>query len=123
MAKAKAPISAPSTYAEMQKQIAELQSKAEALKAQEVKDVIGRIREAIAVYGLTPDDLFGGSNKGKGKGKTKAVKVKAATGAQIPRVAKYKDPASDKTWTGVGKRPGWFVAAVESGVDPQTLAL
>lgn len=119
MAKAKAPTSAPSTYAEMQKQIAELQSKAEALKAQEVKDVIGRIREAIGVYGLTPEDLFGGASKGKAK----AVKTKASTGAQIPRVAKYKDPASDKTWTGVGKRPGWFVAAVESGVDPQTLAL
>lgn len=118
MPRTRAQTSTPSTYAETQKQIAELQSKAEALKAQEVRDVIGRIQEAIAVYGLTPDDLFGGS-----KGKGRAAKVKAAPGTKTASVAKYKDPATGKTWTGVGKRPGWFVAAVESGVDPQSLAV
>jgi DNA-binding protein H-NS len=120
MAKAKAPISAPSTYAEMQKQIAELQSKAEALKAQEVKDVTGRIREAIDVYGLTPDDLFGAV---KAKASGKRAKATAAPSGKAASAPKYKDPASGKTWTGIGKRPGWFVAAVEGGADPQSLAI
>ena len=120
MAKAKAPISAPSTYAEMQKQIAELQSKAEALKAQEIKDVIGRIREAIEVYGLTSDDLFGGV---KAKAAGKRAKATAARSGKAASAPKYKDPASGKSWTGVGKRPGWFVTAVEGGADPQSLAI
>jgi H-NS histone family len=30
-----------------------------------------------------------------------------------PPVAKYKDPQSDKTWSGRGRRPGWMVGAPE----------
>lgn len=118
MAKARSLVSTPSTYAELQKHIAELQLKAEALKAQEVSDVIGRIREAIQVYGITAEDLFGSPRR-----RAKQTLVGIAPSAKASRAAKYKDPATGKTWNGVGKRPGWIVSATEAGADPQSLAI
>ncbi len=34
----------------------------------------------------------------------------------VPGAAKYRDPNSDKTWTGHGRRPGWMVGAPEQYV-------
>jgi DNA-binding protein H-NS len=41
------------TYAQIQKQIAQLQKTADALREKEVSGVISRIKEAIVHYGLT----------------------------------------------------------------------
>jgi len=121
------------TYATLQQQIADLQKQAEGLRDAEVAGVIERIREAIAVYGLTPDDLFGAAPARKAKrarvapvdaaAPEKAPVAKKASAAKKVSVPKYRDPATGKTWSGVGKRPQWFVAAVEGGADPQTLAV
>lgn len=121
MATGKRNKNAAPTYAALQQQIADLQKQAEIQRVAEVAGVVGRIREAISVYGLTQDDLFGAAPSRK-------VKRSEATTAAVaapkkPSVAKYRDPASGKTWTGVGKRPGWFVAAIEGGADPTTLAI
>jgi hypothetical protein len=43
----------------------------------------------------------------------KSGKPAAAGKAGANRAAKYKDPNSDKTWSGLGRRPGWFVGAPE----------
>lgn len=117
------------TFAELQRQIEELTAEAESVRQQEIAGVVERIREAIVVYGLTPDQLFGGGSRSRmarlkveKKDKARAVSVRKAT--DVPKgVPKYRDPASGKTWTGNGKRPGWFVAAVEAGTDPQALAV
>jgi H-NS histone family len=45
--------------------------------------------------------------KGRRSGKVSAKQGKAG------RAAKYKDPNSDKTWSGLGRRPGWFVGQPE----------
>lgn len=38
----------------------------------------------------------------------------------VPGVAKYRDPDSNKTWTGHGRRPGWMVGAPEQyAIDHQ----
>lgn len=38
----------------------------------------------------------------------------------VPGVAKYRDPNSNKTWTGHGRRPGWMVGAPEQyAIDDQ----
>nr|WP_314626675.1 H-NS family nucleoid-associated regulatory protein [uncultured Noviherbaspirillum sp.] len=43
----------------------------------------------------------------------KSGKPASAGKAGANRAAKYKDPNSDKTWSGLGRRPGWFVGAPE----------
>jgi DNA-binding protein H-NS len=43
----------------------------------------------------------------------KSGKVRAAKQGKRGRAAKYKDPNSDKTWSGLGRRPAWFVGQPE----------
>lgn len=113
------------TYAQLQKQIAKLQQEADAIRAKEVAGVIARIQEAIDHYGLTAADLFTAPPARKARD-TKVVKTaktaKAATGKKQPAPAKYTD-GQGKTWNGVGKRPGWFVAALAAGKTAKDLEI
>lgn len=114
------------TLTQLNAQIAELQKKVEAVKAKEAVGVIARIKEAIAHYGLTAADLGFSGPAAKG------VKTNEATGKVVARktrkkaakkpggVVRYRDDAGH-AWTGHGKRPGWFLAALESGKMPQDL--
>ena len=117
------------TYAQIQAQIRKLQQDAEALKAKEVAGVVARIQEAIAHYGLTPADLFGktaGPVRRRPAARTaakadKAPKApKAPKAARAPSPAKYQDDAGHQ-WSGVGKRPNWFKAALADGKTAEDL--
>jgi DNA-binding protein H-NS len=138
------------TYRDLTAQIAKLQAEAEKLRGAEKAGVIGRIREAIDLYGLSAEDL-GFSRSAKGAAPRSAVGTAKAAKATAPQfgvpkrapflissaptgggadvvnngkrsrkvaaaknvgVAKYRDPASGKTWTGRGKPPLW-IAGVE----------
>ncbi|MGH1354604.1 MAG: H-NS family nucleoid-associated regulatory protein [Thalassovita sp.] len=47
-----------------------------------------------------------------------------AKGAKAKGLPKYADPSDpSKTWTGKGRRPDWFIAALEAGKAPEELAL
>lgn len=106
--------------------IAQMQQAAAALEAahaKEVAEVVAKVKLAIEHYGLTAEDLglAGRATKGaKAPGKVapkKALKVAVAKrpAAKLPAgVIKYRDDAGN-AWTGHGKRPGWFKAAIESG--------
>ena len=106
---------AKQTLAEIKEHIAQLQKQAEELKSQEVAAVVARIREAIAVYGLTERELFGRL----GVGAKKAGRAPAA-GKRKPGVVRYRDDAGN-SWTGHGKRPNWFKAAIAGGKAPEDL--
>ena len=108
------------TLASIQRQIDKLQKEATAIRAKEVGGVIERIQSAIAFYGLTVDDLFGAKPAAKTRGRRKAAGSAAKPKAE--RVIKYQDGAGNK-WTGHGKRPGWFKAALESGKTHEDLLL
>jgi len=114
------------TLAQLNAQIAELQKKADAVKAKEVSGVIERIKEAIAHYGLTAADLgfsgrSGASVKSVGAtGKVVARKTRKKTARKSGGVFRYRDDAGN-AWTGHGKRPRWYLAALESGKTPEDL--
>ena len=110
------------TLLQIKKQIESLEREAETVRKREVAGVIERIKQAIDFYGLTVEDLFG--EEPKSQTKSKAVPRQAAKKATETRAkAKYKDPDSGKTWTGHGKRPGWFLRAIESGKKAEELAV
>ena len=92
------------TYRTLQDQIAKLQEQAEAFRAKEVRDVIGRIREAIKTYGLTEADLGFGTVRKNRRGPTGQIKS-----AGLPPI--YRDPKSGKTWSGRGRVPHWMAKA------------
>ena len=115
------------TYVQLQKQITKLQQEAQALKAKEVAGVVGRIQQAIAHYGLTSDDLFPSAGARKSGRASPSAKTAGTTQAarkqkRQPAPAKYTN-GHGKTWNGVGKRPGWFVAALAAGKTAKDLEI
>ena len=114
------------TVATIQMQIDKLQAQLDAVRAKEAVGVVKRIKEAIAHYKLSPEDLFGSDptvarvarKRSEGKPVKKGAKapVKKASAKPI----KYAD-AQGHTWVGHGKRPMWFVAAIEAGATPEDL--
>jgi DNA-binding protein H-NS len=95
------------TYSQIKAEIARLERQAESARKAEIAGVVGRIKEAIAAYGLTAGDL--GFAKGRSGAKTVKSASRPQKGATTVGVAKYRDPASGKTWTGRGKPPNWIL--------------
>lgn len=99
-------------------QIERLQKEAAAIQT----EVVARIRKDIEKYGLTAEQLFGGTSPAKrGGAKTAAVKpaqstkvAKAPKAPKMPKPPKYAD-GTGNTWGGMGKRPDWLRAALAAG--------
>jgi DNA-binding protein H-NS len=106
------------SLAKIQAQIEKLQKQAEAIRAREVNEVIARIKVALDHYGISAADLGLDGRAAKAGRASKAAPVaKRGRKAAAPRkasVIKYRDEAGH-TWTGHGKRPGWFKAAIAGG--------
>lgn len=115
------------TLASLNAQIAMLQAQAETLRKKEVAEVIAKVKDAIAHYGLSAADL------GFGKGIRRTAKValtpsgkppkkgrKSAIAKPALRAVKFRDDQGH-TWGGIGKRPEWFKAALAAGKTPQDL--
>lgn len=105
------------TYADIQKEIAALQKAAESLKQKEVAGVIERIKVAIATYGLNAGDL---GLKGAAAPSIKRAKAAKPARKKAPSAPRYRDDTG-RTWTGRGRRPGWFIAALAAGKKPEDL--
>ncbi|RDK01824.1 H-NS family nucleoid-associated regulatory protein [Paraburkholderia lacunae] len=86
-----------SQYADLKAQIAKLQAQAEEARRTEIDNVIADIRQKIAEYGLSAQDLGFAVAAKRGRPPKKA-----------PLPAKYQDPKSGNTWSGRGKPPKWI---------------
>lgn len=104
------------TYADIQKEIASLQKAAETLRQKEVAGVVERIKAAIATYGLTARDLGLA-----GRPAAPAPKRRPGRKAAKPASAVQFRDENGNTWSGRGRRPGWFVAALAAGKKPEDL--
>ena len=112
------------TYAQLQQQIERLQTQAKALLADEAKGVIDRIKEAIAHYGLTAEQLGFGDAKSSVTAPSSSPTPASTTAAkQTPKAAskgKGKPKFSDQSgnvWGGRGPHPGWLREALQAGHD------
>ena len=114
------------TYESIRKQIDKLEREAETLKKKEMSGVIQRIREAIAHYGITPQELFGGKRSARGTSAERSKPgrpAKAATKSRRGPVApKYRDEHGN-TWAGRGNRPRWLTEAIKSGKKLEDFAI
>lgn len=86
----------------IRQQIAELQQEAAEARKEEIKSAIQEIRTIMADNGITMADLDG-----------RRSAKKSASGVKLP--AKYRDPATGKTWAGVGRAPKWVSEAEAAG--------
>jgi DNA-binding protein H-NS len=106
------------SLAQIQKEIDSLQREAERIRQKEIAGVVGRIKEAIATYGLSASDLGFKSGNGTKRPSEAATKAKAA----VSRKPRFSDEAGN-TWGGRGPRPAWFKAALAAGKKPEELAV
>ncbi|HXS73973.1 MAG TPA: H-NS histone family protein [Rhodanobacteraceae bacterium] len=93
-------------------QLDELIKKAESrkhdIKRERVSVVRDKVNKLIKAEGFTFAELFGGKRGGK-RGKV---------------APKYRNPANpDETWSGRGKRPRWFNAALKAGKKDKDLLI
>ncbi len=105
------------TYAQLAQQIETLQQQAEGLRRKETADVVKRMKEAIAIYGLSAADLGFESSARPGR---KAASATRKASNRKTRKPKFKD-ASGNVWSGRGPRPGWFKEALAAGKAPEDL--
>ena len=110
------------TYTQIQKQIESLQREADKLKRQEIEGVITRIKEAIAVYGLSASDLGLRGKPGPKSGRTSRGAMKKNAKSKATRTAKYRDEAGN-SWGGRGPRPQWLRDALAAGKSLQDFAV
>jgi len=94
----------------IQREIARLQKRADALLQKQRAPAVTQILRTMRQVGLTPEDIaaaFGKKPREQATRKTAVVKRPAAP--------KYRDPATGATWTGRGKPPRWITAADQAG--------
>jgi DNA-binding protein H-NS len=82
------------TYRQLTAQLEKLQKEMEQAREQEVTQAIADIKQKIAEYGITAEELGFSS------------KVRAARKAALP--PKYRNPKTGETWSGRGRAPGWL---------------
>ncbi len=110
------------TYQQIQAEIDRLQKEAAAVRQTEVAEVVAKIKSAIDAYGLTAADLGFGKETGRPRkpGAKSASSRPVSKTSKSARPPKYRD-GEGNTWSGMGKRPGWFVAALAAGLKPEAL--
>jgi DNA-binding protein H-NS len=86
-----------SSYKELLAQREALEQAIAQARQNEIVSAVAKVRELVAEYGLTAQDIFP-ARGGKSAGAKAVSKV----------AAKYRDPATGQTWTGRGKAPKWI---------------
>jgi DNA-binding protein H-NS len=86
-----------SSYKELLQQREALELAIVQARNNEISAAVSQVRELVAGFGLTVQDVFPGRAR-------KAASAKVASKV----AAKYRDPATGKTWTGRGKAPKWI---------------
>jgi DNA-binding protein H-NS len=85
------------TYKELLQKREALEQEIAQARKNEISSAVSKVRELVAEYGLTVQDIFPGRT-------TKTASVKSVSKV----AAKYRDPATGQTWTGRGKAPKWI---------------
>ena len=76
------------------------------------KAALAAAEKAAAEHGFSLAEITGSAGR-KGKGALKATAP-----------AKYRNPAdADQTWTGKGRQPQWFKAALADGTSPEAMEI
>jgi DNA-binding protein H-NS len=89
----------------------------ERLAAEKRKDLYHQMRELAAKAGMSVEDVVANAPI-RGRRKRSAM----ITGPKSP--PKYRNPENpDQTWTGKGRKPGWLVAALDSGKNIKELEI
>ena len=102
------------TYVQIQQQILALQGRAEELRKKELDEVVARIKEAIAVYRIAPEMLYGRGKAVAEKSSASAKSRQSSKASKVTRSVAFRD-SNGNVWGGRGPRPAWLREALEAG--------
>lgn len=91
-----------------------LERQIEEAKRTNREEGLAKLKEVMAEYGLTVDDLNDTPREGRKSTKGKSTGKVAA---------KYKDPETGSTWSGRGLKPKWLQAALSAGKKVEDFAI
>ncbi|PAJ96077.1 H-NS family nucleoid-associated regulatory protein [Burkholderia ubonensis] len=83
-------------YKALKAQLDALQERTEAARVAELEAVVAQVRELVAEYGITEDQIFG------------RKRAKKTTGSATTSESKYQNPKTGETWSGRGRAPLWI---------------
>lgn len=86
-----------SSYKDLLKQREELDQKIDEARRSELNDAKAKVRQLIADFGLTQQDVFPSGRAGR---------PSTTTGTKV--APKFRNPETGQTWTGRGKPPKWI---------------
>ena len=99
---------------QLEKLLNDVQTALKKLSDKEKREAKKAAERAAAKYGYSLSELTetgGGRKRGKSRPQS----------AGAPKYANPENPA--QTWTGKGRQPQWFKAAIEAGKDPKSLEI
>jgi len=105
-----------SEYQEIQAQIAELQRRADAIRASERSEAIKNIKSLMAMFEISPAEL---SRHAAAPPRVQIDKTKTHVSKVAP---KYRDTAGNE-WSGRGLQPRWLRAALANGASLQSFLI
>jgi DNA-binding protein H-NS len=98
-----------------------------ALSLKELKDLQAQVTKAIATFEDRKKKLALAELEEKAR--ELGFSLSELTGAPVtrkraPASAKYANPANEAdTWSGRGRKPRWFIAAIAAGKSPEDLSV
>ena len=99
------------TLTTLKKKIAALEAQVERATKAEMGNAIAKIRKIMGDYGVTIEHLVDGAKHGRATASKKAAGAKTAKASKAKKPAKYMDPKSGATWSGLGRIPAWIAKA------------
>lgn len=82
------------TYKQLTAQLEKLHKEVAVAREKEIAQAIADIKQQIADYDLTAEEL--------------GFSSKRVPGRKTASVAKYRNPKTGETWSGRGRSPGWL---------------
>ncbi|HDR9278463.1 TPA: H-NS histone family protein [Burkholderia vietnamiensis] len=86
-------------YKALKAQLDALQERTEAARIAELEAVVAQVRDLVAEYGITEDQIFG------------RKRAKQAANSAAVAEPKYQNPKTGETWSGRGRAPAWIANA------------
>jgi len=117
---ATAKLSIEAQLEQMEFQADELRRKTEALRQKHESLVIDRIKTVVAHLRIAQQQIYGPLNAETWKSYVDQAAQDRPVRRRAPATQKYQD-GEGNTWSGRGKRPHWFVAALSAGKTPEDL--
>lgn len=100
---------------QLEKLASDVAKEIEARASKQKDAAIKAAQKAAKTHGFELSELLG-------EAPAKRTRRKSAPKAKLP--PKYKNPADpSQTWSGRGRQPDWYKAAIQSGASPQSLEI